>query len=92
MAAGAAAAAPPAGDKGQLMAMGFSDATLIDAVVAKHGDDLEACARDLAAASEWDALLEDLAEMGFADRELNKALMLKNAGNLKRTVRDLVEA
>ena len=61
-------------------------------MLAKNGDDIEACARDLAAASEWDSLLEDLEEMGFTNRELNQSLMLKHAGNIKRTVKDLVEA
>jgi len=75
-----------------LGAMGFLDGTLVDAVIAKHGGDLEACARDLANASEWEGMLDDLDEMGFANRELNKALMVKNDGNMKRTVRDLVEA
>merc|ERR1719198_2304279 len=75
-----------------LAAMGFVDQALVDAVVAKNGDDVEACARDLAVASEWDPLLDDLEEMGFANRELNKSLMLKNDGNMKRTVRDLVES
>jgi len=80
------------GVRGALLAMGFKDDTLIEAVIAKHGDDVDACARDLAAATEWESLLDDLQEMGFADRTLNKTLMLKNAGNMKRTVRDLVEA
>jgi len=75
-----------------LGAMGFLDTTMVEAVIAKHGDDIEACARDLATASEWEGLLDDLEEMGFANRELNKGLMLKNDGNVKRTVRDLVEA
>jgi len=91
---------PPAGSgqseadrvKESLMAMGFDDPTIIETVMAKHGADLEACARDLAAASEWDSLLDDLAEMGFENRELCKTLMVKNDGNIKRTVRDLVEA
>lgn len=78
--------------KASLEAMGFADQAMIATVMAKHGDDVEACARDLAAASEWDSLLDDLAEMGFGNRELNKALMMKNDGNIKRTVRDLVEA
>jgi len=94
------AAEPPAGSgqsatdkvKATLMAMGFDDPTIVDTVIAKHGADLEACARDLAAASEWDSLLDDLAEMGFENRELCKTLMVKNDGNIKRTVRDLVEA
>uniref|UniRef100_A0A7S2GC60 UBA domain-containing protein n=1 Tax=Haptolina brevifila TaxID=156173 RepID=A0A7S2GC60_9EUKA len=94
-------AAPPAAEealsgvarvKAALKAMGFIDDTMLDAVVAKHGEDLDACATDLTAASEWDSLLEDLAEMGFENRELNKMLMLKNNGNIKRTVKDLVEA
>merc|ERR1719198_1092531 len=90
----AASAAPPVtaeAVKAALGAMGFTDAPLVEAVITKHGADLEACARDLAAASEWDALLDDLAEMGFEDAELNKRLMLKHNGNVKRTVKELVE-
>jgi len=78
--------------KASLKAMGFLDDTMIDAVVAKHGEDLDACATDLAAASEWDSLLDDLTEMGFENRELNKTIMLRNNGNFMRTVRDLIEA
>jgi len=78
--------------KASLKAMGFLDDTMIETALAKHGEDLEACATALAAASEWDSLLDDLAEMGFEDRELNKTLMLKNDGNIKRTVKALVEA
>jgi len=74
-----------------LTEMGFEDATMIETAIHKNGPDLEACARDLAAATEWDNLLEDLAEMGFANRELNKSLMLQHNGNLKRTVKALVE-
>ena len=59
-------------------------------VIEKHGPDLEACARDLAALTEWDAMLDDLQEMGFGDRSLNKKLMIKHDGSLKRTVKDLV--
>jgi len=88
----AVAGSAPLGVRGQLRAMGFDDVEMIEAVVNKNGDDVEACARDLAAASEWADALDDLAEMGFGNRELNKTLMLKNAGNMKRTVRDLVEA
>merc|ERR1712224_264102 len=76
---------------GSLKAMGFLDEVMLEAVVAKHGDDIDACATDLAKASEWDGLLDDLIEMGFDDRERNKVLMLKNNGNIKRTVKDLVE-
>jgi len=86
------AASGGAEPKSALLAMGFSDLGMIETVLAKNGDDLEACARDLAAASEWDPLLEDLEEMGFTNRELNQTLMLKHAGNIKRTVKDLVEA
>jgi len=75
----------------ELAAMGFTDRALVDVVLGKHGTDLNACARDLAAATEWEAQLDDLEEMGFANRELNKALMLKHNGNVKRTVRELVE-
>jgi len=87
-------AAGPSSDgvRAALAAMGFSDASLTDLVIQTHGEDVEACARALAAASEWAPLLDDLAEMGFTDRNLNQQLMLKNAGNMKRTVRDLVEA
>ena len=74
-----------------LASMGFVDKPMVDLVLDKNGADLEACARDLAAATEWDALLDDLQEMGFENRELNKTLMLKHAGNVKRTVRELVE-
>jgi len=84
--------APPAGVRAELAAMGFTDPAMVECVVAKNGEDVEACARDLAAATEWDHLLDDLAEMGFANRDLNMSLMLKNSGNLKRTVKDLVEA
>lgn len=77
--------------KAQLAAMGFEDAALVDAALAKHGADAEACAVSLAAASEWEGLLTDLAEMGFHDSARNKALMLKHAGNIKRTVKELVE-
>jgi len=88
--------APPLGGadlvKASLKAMGFLDDTMIETALAKHGEDLDACATALAAVSEWDSLLDDLAEMGFEDRELNKTLMLKNDGNIKRTVKDLIEA
>ena len=90
---GPSGAAPAGTDtKSELLAMGFVDHALVKAVVLKNGDDLDACARDLAAASEWEPLLDDLAEMGFTNAELNTALMLKNGGNIKRTVKDLVEA
>merc|ERR1719231_2248833 len=82
----------PVGAKAALLAMGFADDGMLAAVIDKHGDDIEACARDLAAASEWDSLLADLEEMGFHNRSLNQALMLKHAGNIKRAVKDLVEA
>merc|ERR1719248_401396 len=78
--------------KATLKSMGFVDDTLVDAVIAKHGEDIDSCASELASASEWVSLLDDLAEMGFADRERNKTLMLKNGGNIKRTVKDLIEA
>jgi len=80
------------GVRAALASMGFGDETLVDAATAKHGDDVAACARALAAVTEWYDSLDDLEEMGFANRELNKGLMLKNDGNMKRTVRDLVEA
>merc|ERR1719488_252080 len=76
--------------KASLKAMGFLDDTMIAAVIAKHGEDVDACATDLAAASEWESLLDDLTEMGFENRELNKTLMMRNNGNIKRTVKDLV--
>jgi len=79
------------GVKAALASMGFTDAYMVDKVIAKCGPDLDACARDLVAASEWDSLLDDLAEMGFTNRERNKTLMLKHNGNVKRTVRELVE-
>merc|ERR1719235_374271 len=82
---------PAAKVEAELAAMGFVDATMVGAVLAKHGADLDACARDLAAASEWDSLLDDLNEMGFHDTERNKTLMLKHSGNVKRTVKELVE-
>jgi len=88
----------PAGDgedpKGavtnELISMGFEDEALIDAVIAKHGADLEACTRELIKLSEWDAMLDDLEEMGFEDRGLNKRLMVKHDGSVKRTVKELV--
>merc|ERR1719460_111659 len=73
----------PAGVRAALGAMGFTNGALLDVVLAKHGADLDACARDLAAASEWDSLLDDLMEMGFENRDLNKTLMLKHNGNVK---------
>jgi len=82
----------PSGVMADLLAMGFKDTVMNEAAIATHGDDIEACTRALAAASEWDSLLDDLVEMGFTNLELNKTLMLKNAGNVKRTVKDLVEA
>jgi len=74
-----------------LASMGFTDKAMVEAALHKHGADLDACASDLALASEWDSLLDDLAEMGFENRDLNKALMLRHDGNLKRTVKALVE-
>merc|ERR1719421_1842494 len=79
------------GVKAALATMGFSNVAMVDVVLGKHGADLEACARDLAMATEWEPMLDDLAEMGFANRELNLQLMLKHDGNVKRTVRELVE-
>lgn len=81
----------PEGVKAALATMGFTDATMVDVAITKHGADLDACASDLALATEWDSLLDDLAEMGFQNRELNKTLMLRHDGNLKRTVKALVE-
>lgn len=40
--------------------------------------------------SEWNTLLDDLAEMGFTDREKNKMLMVKHNGSVKSTVKELV--
>ena len=74
----------------ELASMGFAEDELVAQVIEKHGPDLEACARDLAALTEWDAMLDDLQEMGFGDRSLNKKLMIKHDGSLKRTVKDLV--
>jgi len=93
---GAPPAPPPApptatGAKGVLLSMGFSDESMIDAVLAKNGDDIDACTRDLSAAAEWDPLIDDLCEMGFGNVELNKTLLLKHNGNVKRAVKDLVE-
>jgi len=90
-AAASSAADGVAAVRAALAAMGFVEPAMVDVVVAKHGGDVAACARDLAVATEWNPLLDDLEEMGFGNRELNKALMLKNDGNVKRTVRDLVE-
>jgi len=90
-AAAAGSETPLASLTASLAAMGFTDAGLVQVVLDKHGADLAACARDLAAATEWEAELDDLEEMGFANRELNKTLMLKHSGNVKRTVRELVE-
>jgi len=81
----------PEGVKAALGAMGFRDASMVQIVIEKHGADLDACARDLAAATEWDSLLDDLAEMGFEHRDLNRTLLLKHDGNVKRTVKALVE-
>lgn len=75
----------------ELNAMGFVEPSLVAVVLEKHGADVAACARDLAASTEWEKLLDDLAEMGFENRTLNKTLMLKHDGNVKRTVRELVE-
>jgi len=78
--------------KAALRSMGFVDEGLLEIVLAKHGAELEPCARDLSAALEWDTMLDDLSEMGFEDRERNKRIMLKHDGNMKRAVRELVEA
>jgi hypothetical protein len=77
--------------KAALASMGFDNASMIQVVLSKHGPDLDACAADLAAATEWEASLDDLEEMGFTNRELCKTLMLKHDGNVKRTVKALVE-
>jgi len=42
------------------------------------------------AGSEWDSMLDDLAEMGFQNRELCKELMIKHNGSINHTVKDLV--
>ena len=73
-----------------LSAMGFTDSSMVEVVLDKHGADIHACARDLAAATEWDPMLDDLEEMGFEDRGLNKRLMVKHDGSVKRTVKELV--
>jgi len=91
MPAGAIDTTTPEGVKAGLASMGFTDASMVATAIEKNGVDIEACARDLAAANEWEALLDDLAEMGFENRELNMTLMLKHSGNVKRTVRELVE-
>merc|ERR1719198_2492615 len=57
----AAAAAGPSGEAGvraELASMGFIDAAMVDAVIEKNGGDVEASARDLAAATEWEHLLD----------------------------------
>jgi len=77
--------------KGILLSMGFADDSMIDAVIAKNADDIDACVRDLSAAAEWAPLIDDLCEMGFGNVELNKSLLLKHNGNIKRAVKDLVE-
>lgn len=74
----------------ELLSMGFADVEVIEHVIEKNGPDVEACARDLVVASEWDSLLSDLHDMGFENRSLNKKLMVKHNGSVKRTVRDLV--
>merc|ERR1719198_418054 len=55
-----AVAAGPSGEAGvraELASMGFIDAAMVDAVIEKNGGDVEASARDLAAATEWEHLL-----------------------------------
>jgi len=82
----------PEGVKLALASMGFTDESMVNIAVNKHGPDLQACARDLVSlTSEWQSLLDDLADMGFANRDLNKTLILQHDGNLKRTVKALVE-
>mmetsp|Transcript_73196 Transcript_73196/g.122228 ORF Transcript_73196/g.122228 Transcript_73196/m.122228 type:complete len:620 (-) Transcript_73196:486-2345(-) len=73
-----------------LATMGFSDESLIKAVVAKNGPELEVCVDELASLSEWDTMLTDLEEMGFTNRTLNCELLLQQGGCLKRTVKELV--
>merc|ERR1719399_2143419 len=51
----------PEGVKAALASMGFDDLSLVEVVIAKHGADLDACARDLAAATEWGAAASDAA-------------------------------
>jgi len=40
--------------------------------------------------SEWDGLLEDLAEMGFCEEVANRAALTKHAGSIKLAVRELI--
>jgi len=70
--------------------MGFADRELTRAVIAKVGPRADACLDELASLSDYERLLEDLAEMGFADRSLNKALLVRHGGCVKKTVKTLV--
>jgi len=74
----------------ELAAMGFIDEELVRAVIDKVGPSLEGCLDELASLSEYERLLEDLAEMGFADRTLNKSLLVRHGGCVKKTVKTLV--
>jgi len=76
----------------ELHSMGFTDGTLVETVIKKHGANLEACVQDLAMLQEWDPLLDDLNEMGFPDRSLNQRLLVQHSGSLKRTVKELNHA
>jgi len=40
--------------------------------------------------SEWDTMLDDLAEMGFDNRESSRAALAKHSGSIKRAVKELV--
>jgi next-to-BRCA1 protein 1 len=74
----------------ELAAMGFTDGETVRFVIDRNGAQLEACARDLASLSEWEALVDDLVEMGFSDRVRNKRALIKNHGSIKGAVKDLV--
>merc|ERR1719502_2078214 len=77
------------GVRGELLSMGFVDPAMINAVLAKNGDeDVEACARDLAAATEWESLLDDLAEMGFGKRERGRVARRPGPGAAARKRRE----
>jgi len=75
-----------------LNAMGFTDDETVRLVIERNHGELEACARDMAALSEWEHMLDDLDEMGFEDRALNKEVLLRNEGSLKGAVKELHRA
>lgn len=85
---------PPAGISAtvaaQLGAMGFTDEETVRLVIQRNHAELEACARDLASLSEWEHIVDDLAEMGFEDRSLNMEVLLRHDGSLKGAVKELV--